>query len=54
MQLYLRGKTAELQTPLLASRAVRDETATQQEGAIKPAQLLLLDPNGIDVTEVKP
>ena len=31
-QLYLRGKTAELQTPLLASRAVRDETATQQAG----------------------
>ncbi len=53
-QLYLRGKTAELQTPLLASRAVRDETATPQAGAIKPAQLLLLDPIGIDVTEVKP
>ena len=53
-QLHLRGKTAELQTPLPASSAVRDESATHQEGAIKPAQLLLLDPNGIDVTEVKP
>jgi hypothetical protein len=53
-QLYLRGKTAELQTPLLANRAVRDETAEPQGGAIKPAQLLLLDPIGIDVTEVKP
>jgi hypothetical protein len=53
-QLYLRGQTPDLQTPLLASRAARDETATPQGGAIRPAQLLLLDPIGIDVTEVKP
>jgi hypothetical protein len=30
------------------------EPVTQQQCTVKPAQLLLLDPNGIDVTEVKP
>jgi hypothetical protein len=50
-QLYLRGKTAELQTPLLSDRAVREEAPAGRQGAIKAAQLLLLDALGIDVTE---
>ena len=57
-ELYLRGQTPDLYTPLLASRARCDkpdehDTACPPEQR-KPAQLLLLDPNGIDVTEVKP
>ena len=56
-QLFFRGETPGPSTPpplLPASRAARAETATGPGDAIKPAQLLLLDPNGIDVTEVKP
>jgi predicted phage baseplate assembly protein len=58
-QLYLRGQTPGPQTRLLASRARCDKPeeahdATCAPAQRKPAQLLLLDPNGIDVTEVKP
>lgn len=49
--LYLRGAPAGLQTLLLSSRARRNKIAAMQETVIKPAQLLLLDPSGIDVTE---
>ncbi len=50
-QLYLRGETAELETPLIASRAMRDEAPGTQQGAIHAAQLLLLDTAGIEVTQ---
>jgi len=63
-QLYLRGMlpaptdlrvmAADSQITLLpASRARREVAPTGQQGAIKPAQLLLLDPQGIDVTKFK-
>lgn len=48
-QFYLRGMLAGPQTLLLANRARRDESAAWREAPIKPAQLLLLDPKGIDV-----
>jgi predicted phage baseplate assembly protein len=53
-QLYLRGMAADLPMALLpASRARREGAAADQQGEIRPAQLLLLDPKGIDVTKAK-
>ena len=50
-QLYLRGTSAELNNLLPAAPARRDLSAGAS--VIKPAQLLLLDALGIDLTEVK-
>jgi hypothetical protein len=48
--LYLRGTTPQLQAVLLAGCARREQPVAGQQGAIQPAQLLLLDPAGIDLT----
>lgn len=50
-QFYLRGQTPARQTPLLAARARCDPAAPPGTCNVRPAQLLLLDPRGIDLTE---
>ncbi len=51
-RLYLRGRPARLRTPLVALRARYAASATP-EGRFRPAQLLLVDPNGIELTEAQ-
>ncbi len=52
-RLYLRSQPDGRQTPLLALRARCDPSSPPPQCLIKPAQLLLVDPNGIDVTEAQ-
>ncbi|MCX6048067.1 MAG: putative baseplate assembly protein [Chloroflexi bacterium] len=48
-KLYFKGEPPQLQTPLPARGAIRDV-----DGTLKPAQLLLIDPNGIDLSVLQP
>jgi predicted phage baseplate assembly protein len=50
-RLHLRGSTPERESLLPARRARREQPAAGQQGKIRPAQLLLLDVKGIDLTE---
>jgi hypothetical protein len=50
-RFHRRGQTPTRQTPLLAARARCDPAAPSGTCNLRPAQLLLLDPLGIDVTE---
>ena len=50
-ELYLGGAPAESGSLLLAGRAGRDISATGQDAAFRPAQLLLIAPEHIEVSE---
>jgi predicted phage baseplate assembly protein len=55
-KLYINGNPAKLNSLLLARTARFDEASTVEEncGKVQPAQLLLINPNGITLTEMAP